>query len=223
MSVVTKDASGTCRAWEEHHRETENGCQARQTEGQRGLARPHPDILDDSSLGWEGWRDFSSSHPHHAGYHLSQLQFHSASAFPDSLSQLRKWVARNRRQQHFRLSSTYSLFESQITSKCSSPAERQRLLPAATAHSRCDELVGPQGSCCQQSKPRGCHCLGEIGHCREARLSHFSIQASTLLHRQLQVDVAWRLAWEKLWETKCWTRQWIQACHFWRRQKWHED
>lgn len=46
------------------------------------------------------------------------------------------------------------------------------VLPAATANSRCDELVGPQGSHCQQSKPRGCHYLGETGHCLEARPSH---------------------------------------------------
>lgn len=79
------------------------------------------------------------------------------------LSRLRKWVARNRREQRFRVSLICSLFESQITSKCNSPAKRQEIaLPAATAHSRWDESVGPQGSRFQQSRPRGCHCLGEI-------------------------------------------------------------
>lgn len=53
---------------------------------------------------------------------------------------------------------------SQITSKCSSSAKRQEItLREAAAHLRREESVGPRGSLCQWTGPRGCHCLGMGG------------------------------------------------------------
>jgi hypothetical protein len=87
------------------------------------------------------------------------------------LSRLRRWVARNRREQHLRVSSICSFFEFQITSKCCNPESAKRSCCLQQLHIQdLMNLWDPFGSHCQWPGPRGCHCLRELGNRRERRV-----------------------------------------------------
>lgn len=190
--------------------------------GRKSWQRPIPGVWVDSPLSWEGWRD---SHPP-PPIMLATIMISDSFTLPQlgqiPLSRLRKWVARNGREQPFWVSSICRLSQSQITSKCGSPrGVPGDPLPAATALWRHDESVGPQGSRWQQNGPRGCHCLGEWEHCA-ARLS-FHIILAQVSPSQHTYSFRWVLPGVCLGSScrrpSVWTGWSIQEWRRWKRQK----
>lgn len=112
--------------------------------------------------GLAGLRSFTTHH-HHVGYHFSPFQtvsFQHNLVRSYFLSSEGGWPETDENNT-WEFPRCTAFFESQITSKCSSSAERQEItLREAAAHLRREELVRPWGSLCQWTGPRGCHCLG---------------------------------------------------------------
>lgn len=115
--------------------------------GRQGLGRALPRVPVDSPPKLRRMKSFLTEPPTSCCLPSFLTSVSLRLSLSRSTFSAQKVGGQKRQEQCYGVSSICSLFETQITSKCSSPAERQEIAPLeATAHSRCDELVGPKAA-----------------------------------------------------------------------------